>query len=237
MTEDLRETLRWEAKSLLRLPRSGMLATLRASAPFASLTTFATDYDGSPIFLLSRLAIHTQNLDADPRCSLLLPRIGKGDPLAHSRLTVSGKALRTDAPLLRTRLLARFLARQPKAALYAGFADFGLFKMTLDDIHLNGGFARAADFTPDEILTPVANPEHWANQEPQVLEFLNGNGADLLRAAQAKSSGTSPSRWRASGIDPEGIDLVHGEDNTRLPVTIDAIDNISLQARLKALSI
>ena len=92
MPDTTRTTLIAEAKALLHHPRSGALATMRSGAPFNSLVTFATDYDGSPIFLLSTLAIHTQNLMRDPRCSLLLARSGKGDPLAHPRLTVTGTA-------------------------------------------------------------------------------------------------------------------------------------------------
>src|SRR5438270_9823520 len=83
-----------EAKRLLRVIRSGALATLiQASGhPFASLVKVATEPDGTPILLLSRLAIHTANLEADPRCSLLLAEggrtsQGRGDPLACPRLT------------------------------------------------------------------------------------------------------------------------------------------------------
>src|SRR3712207_9258407 len=86
------------AKHLLRTVRSGALATFdrEAGFPFASLVTVATDCDGSPLLLMSRLAAHTGNLDGDPRASLLLAQGGKGDPLAHPRLTVIGRVLRTD---------------------------------------------------------------------------------------------------------------------------------------------
>ncbi len=92
------------AKSLLRKIRSGALATLErqgeheGGAPFASLVTVATDVDGTPLLLLSRLSAHTLNLEADPRCSLLLSQGGKGDPLAHPRLTVTGRAERSAEP-------------------------------------------------------------------------------------------------------------------------------------------
>jgi putative heme iron utilization protein len=78
------------ARSLLRRARSGTLATLDAGtgAPFASLVSVATDSDGSPLFLVSTLAAHTGHLAHDPRASLLLAAGGKGDPLAHPRLTV-----------------------------------------------------------------------------------------------------------------------------------------------------
>src|SRR4030095_12719020 len=80
------------AKSLLRATRAGTLGTLDRNTghPFASLVNVATDVDGAPLILTSRLSTHTANLEADGRASLLLAETGKGDPLAHPRLTVLG---------------------------------------------------------------------------------------------------------------------------------------------------
>src|SRR4051812_47303069 len=129
------------AKHLLRTVRAGALATLDAAAgfPFASLVTVATDLDGAPLLLMSRLAAHTRNLDTDARASILLAQGGKGDPLAHPRLTVIGRIGRSEEPRVRS----RFLARHPKAKLYADFADFSFWRMDIEGGHLNGGFARA----------------------------------------------------------------------------------------------
>ncbi|MEA2858745.1 MAG: hypothetical protein QOC72_784, partial [Methylobacteriaceae bacterium] len=130
-----------EAKRLLRAIRAGGLASLAENGhPFASLVNVATDFDGSPLLLLSRLAAHTLNLERDPRCSLLLSQSGKGDPLAHPRLTVIGRAERTRDEHVR----GRFLRRHPKSELYAGFADFSFWRISVERAHLNGGFARAA---------------------------------------------------------------------------------------------
>src|SRR5215471_21779625 len=81
------------AKGLLRAIRAGTLATLDRNTghPFASLVNVATDVDGSPVILVSRLATHTANLEVDGRASILLAETGKGDPLAHPRLTVLGR--------------------------------------------------------------------------------------------------------------------------------------------------
>ncbi len=80
------------AKSLLRATRAGALATIDRNTghPFASLVNVATDVDGSPLILVSRLSTHTANLELDGRASLLLASAGKGDPLAHPRLTLLG---------------------------------------------------------------------------------------------------------------------------------------------------
>src|ERR1700680_1529269 len=81
------------AKDLLRATRAGALATLDRNTghPFASLVNVATDADGSPVILASRLSTHTANIEIDGRSSLLLAQTGKGDPLAHPRLTVLGR--------------------------------------------------------------------------------------------------------------------------------------------------
>src|SRR6202795_2828235 len=106
------------AKTLLRATRSGALATLdrHTGHPFASLVNVATDVDGSPLILVSRLSAHTANLEIDGRASLLLASTGKGDPLAHPRLTLLGSFAQvarasTDEPRVRR----RFLARHPKS--------------------------------------------------------------------------------------------------------------------------
>ena len=102
-----------EAKGLLRATRAGSLATLDRNTghPFASLVNVATDVDGSPLILVSRLSTHTANLEVDGRASLLLASTGKGDPLAHARLTLLGTFAQVaresaDAPRVRRRFLA-----------------------------------------------------------------------------------------------------------------------------------
>src|ERR1700683_3466641 len=106
------------AKGLLRATRAGALATIDRNTghPFASLVNVATDADGAPLILISRLSTHTANLEVDGRASLLLAAAGKGDPLAHPRLTLIGtftQLARDDAQEPRVR--RRFLARHPKS--------------------------------------------------------------------------------------------------------------------------
>ena len=142
-----------EARRLLRAAHAATLATLLPGGfPMATLTTVASDDDGALILLASQLSTHTRNLDADGRCSLLLADIGKGDPLAHPRLTVQGVAARVADPAVRTRVRARFLAHNPKAALYADFGDFSFWLVAVERVYLNGGFGKAAEFDGVDIL-------------------------------------------------------------------------------------
>lgn len=202
-----------EAKLLLRTVRSGALATLSESgAPFASLTSVATLHDGGPILITSQLAVHTRDLERDPRCSLLLAQGGRGDPLAHPRLTLIATAARTADPTAR----ARFLSRHPKASLYADFADFSFWRLEVADVHLNGGFARAADFGPQALLTPLKGAEALIADEAALLAHLNRDQADTLRALARKLAGAANGAWRASGLDPEGLDLASGDATARI---------------------
>ena len=203
------------AKNLLRSIRAGALATLdRAGGfPFASLVTVATDYDGSPLLLMSPLSVHTRNLEQDPRASILLARGGKGDPLAHPRLTVVGTAARTSDEHVRQ----RFLARHSKAQLYAGFGDFSFWRLAITAAHLNGGFARAMDLAADEVRTDLSGAEELIAAEAGAVEHMNADHREALALYATKLAGAPKAEWRATGLDPEGIDLAAGDRTLRVP--------------------
>jgi putative heme iron utilization protein len=202
-----------EAKRLLRSVRAGALASLAESGhPFASLVNVATDYDGSPLLLLSRLAAHTVNLDRDARCSLLLSEGGKGDPLAHPRLTIIGRA----EPTQNDHVRGRFLRRHPKSELYAGFADFSFWRISVERAHLNGGFARAADFSGEAVLTPLDGAGALLAAEAGAIAHMNEDHREALALYATKLLGEPDGPWRATGIDPEGMDLSAGDRTARL---------------------
>jgi putative heme iron utilization protein len=207
------------AKTLLRATRAGTLATLDRNSghPFASLVNVATDVDGAPLILVSRLATHTANLECDGRASLLLAETGKGDALAHPRLTVLG----TFAPLAREsadepRIRRRFLARHPKSELYAGFGDFAFWRMAVVSAHLNGGFARAADLSAADVLTDVADARALIEAEADAIAHMNTDHAEALRLYATKLLGAADGDWTCVGIDPEGLELQRGGTALRL---------------------
>ena len=127
------------SKTLLRTARSATLATLARGSghPYASLVNVAAAADGSPLLLISRLAQHTQNIEADPRVSLLLDAGGDADPMRRTRLTLSGAAEPTADPADRR----RYLACHPQAEAYADFADFGFYRIAISGAHLVAGLA------------------------------------------------------------------------------------------------
>jgi putative heme iron utilization protein len=201
------------AKHLLRTVRSGALATLGPDGvPFATLVTVATDPDGSPLLLTSRLSGHTANMEREPRVSILLAQTGKGDPLAHPRLTVTGRARRTGEPRVR----ARFLARHPKAELYADFADFSFWRVEIAGGHLNGGFARAASLSAADLRTDLLGAEALVEAEAGALAHMNEDHREALELYATGLAGAAPGAWRTTGLDPEGIDLMLGDQTARV---------------------
>ncbi|HRK24867.1 MAG TPA: DUF2470 domain-containing protein [Beijerinckiaceae bacterium] len=226
------------SKQLLRALRSGALASLtEAGMPFASLTSVATDYDGTPIILISRLATHTLNLERDPRCSLMLSQTGKGDPLAHPRLTLLAHAERAvpDSPL-QMRIRTRFLNRHPKAALYADFPDFSFWRLVPDQAFLNGGFARAWDGPANTILTEVADPVAAAELEAGAIAHMNADHGDALGLYATRLAGQPAGAWKASGLDPEGLDLMAGDRTARIAFSQPVTEPGPLRRALAALA-
>jgi len=216
------------AKMLLRSVRAGALATIDRNTghPFGSLVNVATDSDGSPLILVSRLSTHTANLEADSRASVLLTAAGKGDPLAHPRLTVLGRFVQIapdqpDEPRLRR----RFLARHPKAELYAGFADFAFWRLLIASVHLNAGFARAADLAAVDVITNISDAEDLIEAEASAIAHMNEDHAEavqlyatkLLGAQSGAQAGPEEGSWRVTGLDPDGLDLAQGDTLLRLP--------------------
>jgi putative heme iron utilization protein len=151
-------------------------------------------------------------LERDARCSLLLSQGGKGDPLAHPRLTIIGRAERTEDEHVR----GRFLRRHPKSELYAGFPDFSFWRIGAERAHLNGGFARAADFAPDTVLTSLDGAEALLAAEEGAIEHMNAEHREALSLYATKLLGEAEGAWRATGIDPEGMDLSAGDRTARL---------------------
>ena len=208
------------AKALLRSTRAGALATIDRNTghPFASLVNVATDVDGSPLILVSRLSTHTANLENDGRASLLFASVGRGDPLAYPRLTVLG----TFTPAARqdprdARLRRRFLARHPKSELYAGFADFSFWQLEIVSAHLNGGFGRAADLKASDVVTDLTGAEDLVEAEASAIAHMNNDHAEAVRLYATKLLGAEDGPWRLTGLDPDGLDLALGDATLRLP--------------------
>lgn len=204
------------ARRLMRACDRAALATSQRPAddgtdaagwPYPSLVLVAFDHDGSPLLLLSTLADHTRNLLADGRVGLLFDgTAGLAQPLTGARLSVLGRAERSDDPLHR----ARYLRRHPDAAFYAGFADFAIYRVVVERAHLVAGFGRIHWLSAADLDLPAAAPALAAG-EAALLDHLNGEGYGprLGPAPDGESAGDGES-WSLTGVDPEGCDLRRG---------------------------
>lgn len=228
------------ARLVLRAASTGALATLSpAGLPFASLVTVATDVDGAPLMLLSRLALHTRNLDADPRCSLLLVAPGGegGDPLAGARITVEGRAERlAPGAAGEERMRARFLARHPEAAGYAAFTDFGLFRLAPETAHLVAGFGRIHAVPSAELLVDAGDAAAFAEAEAGVIDHMNEDHADAVALYATRLLGRRAGSWTAVAADPDGLDLALEDEVVRLAFPARQRTVMQLRPTLKALS-
>ncbi|HKD24315.1 MAG TPA: DUF2470 domain-containing protein [Xanthobacteraceae bacterium] len=223
------------AKDLLRVTRAGALATIDRNTghPFSSLVNVATDADGSPLILVSRLSTHTANIEVDPRASVLLASTGKGDPLAHPRLTVLGifaKIAHSAADAARVR--RRFLSRHPKSRLYAGFGDFSFWRLHVASAHLNGGFARAADLRAHDIMTNLEGAAEIVEIEEGAVAHMNADHPDAVRLYATKLLGEPDGAWEVTGVDPDGLDLALGDRVARMPFVQRVTNALALRKTL-----
>ncbi len=204
------------SRRLMRTALKGALGTLdrETGHPYASLVLLATEPGGAPIFLISRLALHTRNLEQDPRASILFDGTGGlGDPLTGGRLTVTGLA----RPSASATALRRFLARHPSAEGYAKFADFSVYELEVARGHYIGGFGRIVDLPPASLLADVADASALVEAEPDIVAHMNSDHADAIKLYATVLAGCPDGEWRMAGVDPDGTDLLHCTSAVRIP--------------------
>ncbi len=202
-------------RGLMRRALKGALATLDRTSgmPYASLVTVATDVDGTPLVLISRLALHTQNLLNDARASLMIDGTSaEGDPLAGGRVTLMGRVRPATSETARR----RFLARHDAAKMYADFVDFGFFALDIERAHFIGGFGRIVDLTASELLVDVAQAGRLIEAELDIVGHMNDDHADAISAYARSLDAPASGPWTMTGIDPEGCDLVALPHTARL---------------------
>ncbi|WP_315735716.1 MULTISPECIES: HugZ family protein [unclassified Bradyrhizobium] len=203
--------------SLLRRSRQGALATLMVGSgdPYCSLVNVATASDGAPIILISRLAVHTRNVLADSRVSLMLDERAPGDPLEGSRIMLSGKAEQASDDN-REMLRRRYLNAHPSAADYADFADFSFFVIRPSGTHLVAGFGRIVDLKPEQFLTDISDADELILAEQGAVDHMNEDHREALALYATTLLGAEAAEWRCSGCDPEGLDLMADGRTLRL---------------------
>lgn len=204
-------------RSLLRRSRQGALATLMAGSgdPYCSLVNVASHPDGSPILLISRLAVHTRNLLGDARVSLMLDERAEGDPLEGARIMLAGRAEQAADPDLEI-VRRRYLGAHPSAEAFVDFTDFSFFRIRPSGTHLVAGFGRIVDLKPEQFLTDVSDAGALLEAEQGAIDHMNADHRDATNLYATRLLGAEPADWRCTGCDPDGLDLQAGGKTLRL---------------------
>jgi heme iron utilization protein len=205
------------ARSLLRRSRQGALATLTPGSgdPYCSLVNVASDIDGSPVLLISRLALHTRNILADARVSLMLDERVAGDPLEGARIMLAGRAEQAE-PDHAAVLRGRYLNAHPSAEAFVGFKDFAFFRIGVTGAHLVAGFGRIVDLAPAQFLSDLSDAAALVEAEPGAVAHMNEDHRDALDLYATKLLGAESAEWRCVGCDPDGMDMQAGTATLRL---------------------
>jgi heme iron utilization protein len=169
------------ARTLVYLGRIGSLSTVsrkQPGFPFGSVMPYGSDERGRPIFLISTMAMHTQNLKADARASLLVtPAESSGDALGAARATLIGNVLTVPEPeVAEARRL--YLERYANSKYWVDFEDFSFYRMEVVDVYYVGGFGvmgwvAASDYSQ-------AEPDPLADNAAAILEHMNADHKDAL---------------------------------------------------------
>jgi hypothetical protein len=205
------------ARSLLRRSRQGALATLAPGSgdPYCSLVNVASHPDGSPILLISRLALHTRNILGDSRVSLMLDERAAGDPLEGSRIMLAGSAEQAEGEEVAL-LRQRYLNAHPSAEAFVDFKDFAFFRIRPSGAHLVAGFGRIVDLQPEQFLTDLAGAETLLEAEPDAVDHMNADHREAMNLYATRLLGAEAADWSCTGCDPDGIDMQAGGVTLRL---------------------
>lgn len=212
------------ARTLLHVGRVGSLSTRSRKHPgwpFGSVMPYGLEGHGWPIFLISNVAIHTQNIGEDPRASLLVTQPDwSGDPLGSSRVTLMGTvSLIPVEELGRARHL--YLARYEGAKYWVDFEDFAFYRMEVLDVYFVGGFGVMGWVSAEEYA--LAKPDPLADGAPGILRHMNADHADALLLFARVFEGLDADEVEMTSVDRLGFhvrlkkgDRVYG---VRIPFT------------------
>lgn len=218
----------WASRRLIRAARAGSLGTSDQGQPFVSLVTPATAPDLSVLLLLSDLSSHTRHLKAEPRCGILIAgETENANPQMTPRVTLTGRADAIDD----TALKARYLALHPYARLYADFADFHLWRLTIEEASYVGGFGQAARLKQTELLPDRSAVAAIAQAETSIITHCNNDHPDALRRI-AGGQGD----WHVVAVDVDGCDMAQAEQVRRIDWSTPVSDEAGVRRELAALS-
>src|ERR1700730_13638823 len=195
-------------RTLMSLTSVATLSTIsrkHAGYPFGSLMPFALDSLGRPLFLSSNMAMHTQNLKADSRCSLFVGQAGAdGDALGAARATMIGNA----EPVPENDVAAareRYLARHENSRYWVDFSDFSFFRLQPIDLYYVGGFGVMG--WVEAIDYEHAAPDPLAAAAPGILAHMNADHVDAMILLAGSHAGIEATEATMTSVDRLGFSL------------------------------
>ena len=205
------------ARTLLYLGRIGSLSTLsrkQLGFPFGSVMPYGLDERGRPIFLISTMAMHTHNLQADPRASLLVTQPdASGDPLGAARVTLMGNVLAIPEPeVIEARKL--YLARYDNSRYWVDFEDFSFYRMEVVDVYYVGGFGVMGWVSTSEYAGAQADP--LADVAAGIVQHMNADHKDALVLLARMFAGIESQEAAMTSVDCLGFHVrLKTEDGMR----------------------
>ena len=196
------------ARTLMDSGRIGSLSTLsrkQLGFPFGSLMPYGLDSQGRPIFLISTMAMHTQNLQADPRASLFVTAPdADGDPLGASRVTLIGSAKRIpEAELTASR--TTYLERYPDSKYWVDFEDFCFYRLDVLDVYYVGGFGVMGWVAASEYLQAQSDP--LMNHQRDIVQHMNADHNAALLLLAKRFAGVEAQEAELTSVDRLGFHL------------------------------
>ena len=216
VTPDVPEpSLAERARTLASIARIGSLSTHSrkfAGFPFGSVMPYAADHLGRPIFFISSMAMHTQNLLQEGRASLLIMQPdSSGDPLGAARVTLLGTAAEVPA----TEVRDLYLSRYENARYWQEFSDFAYYRLEVSGVYFIGGFGAMGWVRAEEYGS--ARPDPLAESSPEIIRHMNADHADSLLLIARRFAGEEPDEASMTAVDRLGFhlrlktgDRVHG---------------------------
>jgi len=196
------------ARTLMHSGRIGSLSTLsrkQPGFPFGSLMPYALDGQGHPLFLISTMAMHTQNLQGDPRASLFVTvPDASGDPLGASRVTLIGTVSRIPEPELGTARTV-YLSRYPDSKYWVDFDDFFFYRMDVLDVYYVGGFGVMGWVTASDYSR--AQPDPLIEHKSGIMQHMNADHKDALVLLAKRFAGIEAQEVEMTAIDRLGFHL------------------------------
>lgn len=194
------------ARTLMYLARVGSLSTLsrkQTGFPFGSVMPYGLDSRGRPIFLISTMAMHTQNLHGDPRASLLVTQNESGgDPLGASRVTLIGNALPlSEQDVAEARDL--YLQRYADSKYWVDFSDFSFYRMDVVDVYYVGGFGVMGWVSASEYDRSQRDP--LADATADIIQHMNADHGDALVLLARKFAGLESQEATMTAVDRLGF--------------------------------